>query len=89
MMQGVCPYDRSKEGIVWAATAAGEEDERPCPSPYSGVATRLCSNSGQWESVSLARCLTAAGRQLRDTVSKLTNIDTCVHLPLFLSSWMS
>ena len=81
MKLGVCPYDRSEEGILWTETAAGKEDERPCPPPLSGIARRLCNSSGQWENAGLALCLTAAGRQLREMVSTpTTGAGVCAYL---------
>ena len=71
-VDGSCPYDLS-EGLLWPLTPGGEEVERPCPAPLSGVVRRQCNGSGTWLNTSLGMCLSPSGRQLNDTVSSLTH----------------
>ncbi|XP_022786826.1 adhesion G protein-coupled receptor L3-like isoform X1 [Stylophora pistillata] len=59
-------------GVLWAATAAGHIDVKPCPPGAKGKVSRFCGVSGKWENANFVDCSSREFLRLGNEVEAVT-----------------
>ncbi|XP_055954372.1 uncharacterized protein LOC130010644 [Patella vulgata] len=66
-----CPTESDSRNTPWLQTTPGFTAEHPCPTGYTGIASRVCDSEGKWEEPNYDSCIQDKVVEIQNTIAKL------------------